>query len=278
MFGYVRPYRPELKLREDMLFKAHYCGLCRALSAYGLPCRALLRYDLTFLYAVRCALTETEPVLCRRLCPWKCRTVASVEGPDAAYLAALHVLLAQEKCRDDRRDGGAGRLLSPLLALPAQKVISSGFGEAEEMILRMDREQVRLEKEGCADLDESAEPFSALLGGLFAYGARQEDAPALAWMGRNLGRWISWMDALDDHRKDREQGKYNVLIQMGLSREQAAERLQPLLALCQDQALAAWDSLQVERNDGIVRNVLELGLPRAAAQVIQERRNTDGPL
>ena len=36
MFGYVRPYKPELKVREYEMFRAAYCGLCWALKEkYG---------------------------------------------------------------------------------------------------------------------------------------------------------------------------------------------------------------------------------------------------
>ena len=36
MFGYVRPYKPELKVKEYELFRAAYCGLCWSLKEkYG---------------------------------------------------------------------------------------------------------------------------------------------------------------------------------------------------------------------------------------------------
>ena len=32
MFGYVRPYRDELKLRQLKDYEALYCGLCRSIG------------------------------------------------------------------------------------------------------------------------------------------------------------------------------------------------------------------------------------------------------
>ena len=32
VFGYVRPCRPELKIKDDAFFKAYYCGVCKALG------------------------------------------------------------------------------------------------------------------------------------------------------------------------------------------------------------------------------------------------------
>lgn len=277
MFGYVRPYRPELTLRQDALYRAHYCGVCHALSAYGLPYRSLLRYDLTFLSVVRCGLEAEEPQLRPRLCPARLRRLPSVQGESAALCAGLHLLLAMEQCRDDGRDGGAHALLAPLLR-PGERRAAERFPGLQAAILEMDRAQTALERAGCAEPEEASEPFSQLCQSLFAYGADGKQAPALGWMGRNLGRWIYLVDALDDYRADQKRGCYNVLLRRGWSRSQAVEALTPLLGLLADQALAAWDSLEPARNDGLVRNVLELGLAHTANNVAEERREPDGPL
>ena len=53
MFGYIRPCRPELKIKDEARFRAYYCGICKALGRRSGPlCRALLRYCL--LYTSRC--------------------------------------------------------------------------------------------------------------------------------------------------------------------------------------------------------------------------------
>ena len=50
MFGYVRPFRPELKCKDFDLYRATYCGLCRCLRRrYGLAAPMLLNFDFTFL-------------------------------------------------------------------------------------------------------------------------------------------------------------------------------------------------------------------------------------
>ena len=53
MFGYVRPYRPELKCKDFDLYRATYCGLCRCLRRrYGLIAPMFLNFDFTFLALV----------------------------------------------------------------------------------------------------------------------------------------------------------------------------------------------------------------------------------
>jgi len=49
MFGYVRPHKAELLVKEYEMFRAAYCGLCTALKErYGAAARYVINYDLTF--------------------------------------------------------------------------------------------------------------------------------------------------------------------------------------------------------------------------------------
>ena len=50
MFGYVRPNRDELKVRQLRDYEALYCGLCSSLGRrHGFFARFFLNYDFTFL-------------------------------------------------------------------------------------------------------------------------------------------------------------------------------------------------------------------------------------
>ena len=66
MFGYVKPYNPELRVRELEEYKAVYCGLCKQLGrSFGVFARFTLSYDFAFLAMLKTALdreicAETE--------------------------------------------------------------------------------------------------------------------------------------------------------------------------------------------------------------------------
>ena len=50
MFGYIKPYAPELKVKEQEAYRAVYCGLCKELGrSYGQLSRMTLSYDFAFL-------------------------------------------------------------------------------------------------------------------------------------------------------------------------------------------------------------------------------------
>lgn len=50
MFGYVKTDFPNLYVKDTVLYKAMYCGLCKGIGrTCGQKGRFLLNYDLTFL-------------------------------------------------------------------------------------------------------------------------------------------------------------------------------------------------------------------------------------
>lgn len=106
MFGYVRPMRAELKVREFEAYRSCYCGLCRVLKEeYGARARMVLNYDFTFLAMLlwepdvpfeirkdRCAVMP-----CRKHCA--CRT-----GESLRLSAGYSVILAWWKLCDTVED------------------------------------------------------------------------------------------------------------------------------------------------------------------------------
>ena len=54
MFGYIKTYPPELKVREQEYYRAVYCGLCRTMGKCTGQCsRMALSYDFAFLVMLR---------------------------------------------------------------------------------------------------------------------------------------------------------------------------------------------------------------------------------
>ena len=63
MFGYVKIYKPDLKVAEYETYRSIYCGLCRQLGKhYVALARMTLSFDLTFLSTLMMALEEECPV------------------------------------------------------------------------------------------------------------------------------------------------------------------------------------------------------------------------
>lgn len=64
MFGYIRPFQPELRMKEYEAYKSVYCGLCKELGRrYGIFARFTLSYDFTFLAILSMAVQTNMPDL-----------------------------------------------------------------------------------------------------------------------------------------------------------------------------------------------------------------------
>lgn len=278
MFGYIRPCRPELKIREDAFFKSYYCGVCKALGKRSGPlCRGLLRYDLAFLALVHDGVRDDSTLQVLR-CPVKGTKLNMMQGDSVCFAADAHILLSAAKLRDDRRDGQhASLLLTPMLS-PAEKKVSALYPELVQALNDMMSQQEKLEKSGCSDPDDAAEPFARFLAQLFAYGMPAHAQPSLRFMGYNIGKYIYWLDALDDYDKDEKKGAYNCWRAAGYSRKAACDWALPLLMQCISQAQLCCDLLDTQKTDVLIQNILTEGMPRVMDAVAQGRRLDDGSL
>ena len=119
MFGFIRPVKAELRVKEADRFQQVYCGLCHAIRAeYGRFYTLFLSYDMTFFALVAGSEeAETAPP-CRKRCdasPFRRKSCA--ETDDALRLAAdASIPLTYHKFQDDLADEkGAKRALAALL-------------------------------------------------------------------------------------------------------------------------------------------------------------------
>lgn len=264
MFGYVRPFRPELKCKDFDLYKATYCGLCRCLRRrYGLIAPMFLNFDFTFL-----ALLLWEPeeafITCRGRCHGNpLRKIPMCPDSPALELAADEsVVLSWWKLRDSVRDDGffgglPARVLSAALG-PAYRKAARRRPEFDRTARTCLEELAALERENCPSLDRTADAFARLLQG--AAPREGERGRVLSQLLYHLGRWIYLADARDDLEEDKLSGRYNpVAARFGQSGDD------PVLRLTMDNSLELMGSaLQLGEfgcRKPILENIVYLGLP-----------------
>ena len=130
MYGYVRPDKGELKVREYEAFRAAYCGLCHSLKKQcGLAARFLVSYDLTFLSILLHGSDGCRSE--RKRCiasPLRRRTCVSC-APAQDEAADYGVILACWQLRDSVADEGFFRGL-PARAAPCccSPALTGGHG------------------------------------------------------------------------------------------------------------------------------------------------------
>jgi len=215
MFGYVRPLAAEMKVRENEMFRAVYCGLCRAMGHHtGCASRLTLSYDFVFLAVLRSVLTKTDLMPEYHRCavhPLKKRAMAA-DNDVFAYCAAAAACLTREKLSDDIRDERGLRRAASSMLRPAASAMcrrAGGITVPEAEIRDSLSELHSLEAENCPSVDRTAACFGRLLSRVFAEGLPDPQSRIAGEIGWAVGQFIYVIDAADDVADDIRAGKYN---------------------------------------------------------------------
>lgn len=289
MFGYVRIFKPELKIREFDQYQGVYCSLCRRLGKkYGFVARMSLSYDFTFLALLGMALSDTCTGFQKGRCPYnplKKRLCCSNDPAALEYATDAAALLLYYKLQDNARDEGfwkrAGARWLLWMSRRSHRKAAAARPELDRHIACCMERQAALEAAKTASIDQAAEPSADMLSAL-ARGLSDDpvEQRVLERFGYCLGRWVYLMDACDDLEDDLEHTGYNpYALARGLragdaaglrqAREYAAGTLNACLAEC----VADYQLLTIRRFGGILTNILEWGMPAAQRQVLA--RKTD---
>ena len=284
MFGYVRPYRPELLVKEDSFYRAVYCGLCRAMKREaGRLSTISLSYDFTFLALVRFVIDGVEPSVVRRRCiahPLRRRPMLA-PNETLSRAARLSVSLTYHQIRDDLRDKGMKKrlraaLLYPIFARAKRRI---GESETEAELRRCLDTLARIERERIPSVDFAADTFGGMLAAAFSDGVSGKYLPLCREIGLHLGRFNYAADAAEDYEDDKKSGSYNPYVlaygEAGLdvATVRTALRLE-LTAL--EQAIDLLPFGEQETIKAILQNILYFGLPDRIKFLSDSAENVKG--
>ena len=290
VFGYVKPWLPELRVREEATYRALYCGLCRTMKrTVGRLSTLSLSYDFVFFLICRLRIAGETPTATPRRCiahPFRRRPMTDA-GEIGRLAARISALLTYDQIRDDLRDRGAKKRLRAHLLLPifSRARRRANLPDLDAEFRRCLDSLDALERAKEPSVDAAAETFGALLGAAFSYGLSGDDARILFEIGRHIGRFIYVADAAEDYPDDRRRGNYNPLLVLNEGRDLTPEEKNALhtsLLLELTSLERAVALLPPKRDDlsEITDNILYIGLPRRVAYLktaSQERNPGDAP-
>ena len=229
MFGYIRPEKDELKIREYELYKSVYCGLCRHLGKdYGVISRLTLSYDCTVLAMLSMSLRKEKCQVHNGRCtvnPLKKCKFCDGDGESFRMAGAVSVIMTHYKLVDTVQDSGffkknLARLLNLFLKRSFRKA-KQAFPQIEDAMQKQ----------------------------------------VLGSFGYQLGRWIYLMDAADDLEKDIKKGQFNPF------RKSARETPDKMMLYCNDvlnmtvsQLILAYNLLDLTSYKEILDNIVCHGL------------------
>ena len=213
MFGYIGPDRPYLFIKDETLYKALYCGVCRSISAEcGQLARTALTYDIAFMSALMHNIMGKDVKIVKRRCPLHpiVRRPMTERDEVTRLLACVNTALAYQKFSDDKADGEARGVLRFLYSKGYKRALKK-HPRVISIIEEGMAAQAALEKDGCAIIDMACEPSAVIMQKLSEYVLGEYATEHTSALMYAIGKWIYLADALDDYDKDVKKGRYNVL-------------------------------------------------------------------
>ncbi len=297
MFGYIRAYKPYMRMYEYEIYRSVYCGICKDMDRrFGFMTRMTLSYDAAFLALADLSVHKKKLTVRNERCiahPWKKSMCAACSG-DVGYASSVSVLLTYHKLKDDIADKGLKKKLAAMALLPffkkAYKKACVKYKDLSEKISDAMKLQIQVENDKNAGIDQACEPTALMMQAVFGgIGKSKREKAILARFGYCLGRFIYITDALDDLKKDIAQGCYNPLIiymqSHGIDWNGEGKFPEQLIGLCDatvnmslGQLADCYVALRLKRFRDILDNIVYLGLKYTYNSVKQEtfhKRNKD---
>lgn len=214
MFGYVKTDLPNMFVKDTVLYKSLYCGLCKSIGKIcGQNGRFTLNYDLAFLSAFVHNVVGVDIKVEKQHCvihPITKRPVAVVDEI-SEKIGALNVILAYYKLCDDVIDEGKGKI--------KRSFISRSYKRAKKMQPELDsivkngyKELRKYEAANCDSIDMAADSFATIMRDAVRELTGERYSDAVGTFAYMLGKWVYLIDALDDFDEDRDKKRYNVFV------------------------------------------------------------------
>lgn len=289
MFGYVRPRRSELKIKEFDYYRTVYCGLCHAEKKLSRRLRYTLSYDMVALALCRIGATGEKSSFQKCRCavhPIKGRYCVAC-SPSLSYTASVAAILVYHKLLDDTQDEkGLRRLAARFMLGGAKRAMKASPIPALNTLTKEKLDALyAAEAAGAESVYDGAALFGNLLGEIFSFDESslldKSKKVCLYEIGNRLGRYIYIVDAFADIAEDKKGNKYNPFVLSGENTDDESFARALINALDMEIAAAvnALDLLSIEDYgiDSIIRNILTMGLPDVAEKVILKKEKMKMP-
>ncbi|AFG35839.1 hypothetical protein Ferpe_1786 [Fervidobacterium pennivorans DSM 9078] len=280
MFGYVKPEKSELKVRELNEFRAFYCGVCTSLHKSRYLAKLFLSYDAVFFALILTSIRGKILEYKKRFCGVGLRNILYYESEEISLAASNFLLLLKYKLLDDVRDE---RNFVEALLLNFFKNITGSSATLESRLQALIRELSETERKREPTVDKPAEIFGNIVALFFEDLGElsSEQRTVLIHLARHIGKWIYVLDAFDDLKKDISKGNYNPLaIQFGFTHgmdiQEFIDKIRPkvreYLFKIYDEVVLAYNLLELKTYKGILDNIVYLGLFEETERVLSGRK------
>ncbi len=265
MFGFIKPYKPELRIKEYETYRSFYCTTCKKLGKnYGLLARFTLNYEFVFLSLLCSSLKDDEYKVKQGRCPFnpakKCNyCIENSDEFDFSTSAAVMLLYFKllDNIRDEKHFKKLGYLMLKPLFKSSYKKAALKYPELSRLFKEYDENQQKIEKQNTDNIDLAAEPTAKMLEQLLKMcSCDEKQRLVLGRLGFCLGRYIYILDAACDLQRDKKKGSFNPL----KNKEDVEEFISRQIYFCINEAASAFELIKIYKFKNILGNIITLGL------------------
>lgn len=270
MFGYVIPDKPNMFMKDYYNYKAYYCGLCKSIGEKCGQCmRFTTNYDVTFLNILAHAVKGIEPVYHNEACILSPKKKQIVVNDDLTkQIVDINTLLTNYKLIDDKEDGGisAKAIAKKLVVNKRYKKARAKFPELDLCYNESYSKLRKLELENCESADRLADPFATMLKESIKALLNSDYNEYIGNLLYNIGRWVYFMDAIDDIEEDYKKKQFNpFLVNYNFVDKETflkdkGDDLDFLLMSAYNNICDNYNNIEIKVNEGVLTNILWYGI------------------
>ncbi len=280
MFGYLQPFKDEMKMKDYQLYKSVYCGLCRHLAKdYGLFSSLTLSYDCTVLAMLYMSVNAESSTVKKGRCmvnPIKKCMICDSSGDAFRFAGAVCVIMSYYKMKDTINDSG---ILKKIAAGFIRLLLHRNYRKASKAYPEIDRSATEMMERQCeaetgnSGIDRSAEPTALMISSLCKMLTPDESSEhTLGVFGYFVGRWIYLMDAADDLEKDLKHHNYNPFaVKHESNIQQTMDYCNEVLNMTAAQILMAYELLNLHSYRAVLDNIVYEGLSNQQKKCTQDK-------
>ncbi len=282
MIGYIKTFKPELKVKDLTTYEAYYCGICKSLKKrYGLFKNMTLNFDCVFISLILDALNDTHPTSQSFRCAYNPgKKKVRVVNDATNFTSDVNIYLTYKKLKDDVKDEHKFiSFIGTILLKRSGRKAGKRLGKLATKIDESLNELYKLEDESCSDSDKIANYYGKVVGDICKeqFKVNQNLIKISYHIGYNIGKWVYLIDAYDDLEKDVKNNSYNPYLKeyhytnqdINEFKYSIKEKVRKQLYITVDKAVAAYELTTENKYSPLIFNILLEGIYNTTNTIIE---------
>lgn len=283
MFGYVVPYKDELKLKEYKQYKQYYCAVCNQIrKKYGRFATLFLSYEIVFTLILMDDFCEENKTECMQLgCQFDIVHIGEIMlSKDLLnYLSWINIYLSLWKLKDnwlDDRNIGSYLIYRLYLGNKKYKYDCETYRDAYAYLNHKLEIFYSIEEERECTFDELAQLMGDVWQGIVEYGAKYtvmdtNTKELLKGVCDDLAKYLYCIDAYDDYENDMKKKRVNLLQKIQFQLDDGMDNGKFIVCLIIHSIKQKIAVLEFHKNNSLIRNVILFGLDEKLKLIVKRK-------